>query len=270
MPVYNNEKYIIEAIESILNQTHKNFEFIIIDDCSTDDSWKVIQRYTKKDKRIKAVKNEKNLKIVKTRNRGFKLSNKNSKYFAIFDSDDISMSNRLEEEVRFLEKNKDFGIVGSHTLIINENSKIIGRREYPTNPNKIKKEILLRSPFAQPSVMIKRSVIETVGGYKSDKKFDRPRDYDLWVRIFDEFKIINLDAYLIKYRISPTQGKMTHLKETIKSTIQIQKKWLFKKKYFSIKALINLIAEHVLLILPNGFILWLFKKMNYQKLKRDS
>lgn len=264
MPVYNSEKYLAEAIESILKQTYTNFEFIIIDDCSTDKSWKIISDFAKKDKRIRAFRNEKNLKIVKTRNKGFELCSDKSKYYAIFDSDDISLPKRLELEVKFLEEHEDYAVVGGHIFIINESGNITGKRKYLTKLKKIKKDILIKSPFAQPTVMIRKSALDVVGYYKS-KGYDRARDYDLWVRLFNKFKIINLDKFLIKYRISSTQGKKTHLKETIKSTMQVQKKWLFKKKFFNISVLLNFVAECVLLLLPNKFVLWLFNKLRYKK-----
>ena len=85
-PNYNKEKFLPETIESILNQSYRNFEYIIVDDCSTDDSWAIIQKFAKKDTRIKAYRNESNLKIVKTRNKGLTLSSKDAKYFAIIDT----------------------------------------------------------------------------------------------------------------------------------------------------------------------------------------
>jgi glycosyltransferase involved in cell wall biosynthesis len=263
MPNYNNSIFISEAIESILNQSYTNFEFIIVDDCSRDNSWEIIKKYAKKDKRIKAFRNKRNLKIVNTRNKGFELIDKKSKYVAIFDSDDISLQNRLELQVNFLEKNRDYGAVGGHTYLINENSKRIGFRKYICEFKKLKQNILFRSPFAQPTVMIRAQVLEKVGYYSSDGLFDRARDFDLWVRIFDEYKIINLDNFLIEYRISSTQGKKTHLKETLLSTIQVQKKWLFKLKYFNILLLGYILLEYILLLFPENLILWLFKKITY-------
>jgi len=263
MPAYNASDYIKEAIDSVLNQTYSNFELIIIDDASTDNTWEIIKSYD--DKRIRPYKNEENLKIVKTRNKGFDLVSNNSKYIAIMDSDDICMPKRLKKEVNFLEKNKEYGLVGSHLIIINENSKKIGKRKYFTNYEDIKKNILVKNPIAQPSVMIRKKVIDEVSGYTSEG-YDRSRDYDLWIRIFDKYKIINIDDYLLKYRVFSEQGKSTHLKETLKSTIQIQKKWLFKKKYFNFKAFLNLILEYILLLFPKRLILWLFKKKEYDDL----
>ncbi|MFW5704359.1 MAG: glycosyltransferase family 2 protein [Nanoarchaeota archaeon] len=265
MPNYNNEKYLPEAIESILNQTYKNFEFIIIDDCSRDSSWEIIQSYAKKDRRIRAFRNDRNLKIVKTRNKGFKLMSKESKYVAIFDSDDISMPERLDVEVSFLEENSDFGLVGANTLIINEKSKIVSKRYYENNFRKLMKNILFKSPVAQPVCMIRRDVLDKVGFYSTDGKFDRSRDFDLWVRIAQVSKVKNLNKFLLKYRVTNTQGKKTHLKETIKSTLQVQKKWAFKREYWSLKLWCYIFMEKILSFFPERFVLWLFKRLEYRK-----
>jgi len=261
MPNYNNEKYLAEAIESILNQTYKNFEFVILDDCSTDNSWNIIQNYAKKDNRIKAFRNKKNLKIVKTRNKGFELMSPTSKYIAIFDSDDVSMPERLEKQIAFLEKNPDYGLIGTHTYIINESSEIIASRKYETDLKKIIKNMLKKSPVAQPSVMVRTSVLEDVGHY--NEKYTRCQDYELWFRIAKSFKIGNLDEFLIKYRVSKTQGKSTHLKETLKFTIDIQKKWLFDKKFLSISGVFYYIGEHLMYFLPSKVVLKLFKILTY-------
>lgn len=266
MPCYNNEKFLPEAIESILNQTYKNFEFIILDDFSTDNSWEIIKKYAKKDKRIKAYRNKKNLKIVKTRNKLFELASNNSKYFAIFDSDDVSMPERLEKEVKYLEKNSKVGVVGSNLILIDENGKVIGYRKYKKRYKIKDPTILYKSPVAQPSVMIRREILDKYNlRYSTDNYFDRARDFDLWVKIGDVSEIHNIQKPLLKYRISQTQGKKTHMRETLKSTLQIQKKWLFKREYFTLKLLFIMISECFLLLLPKHFVLWLFKKLEVQR-----
>ncbi|WP_459200947.1 glycosyltransferase family 2 protein [Methanococcus sp. CF] len=265
MPNYNNEKYLAEAIESILNQTYKNFEFVIIDDCSTDNSWNIIQNYAKKDNRIKEFRNEQNLKIVKTRNKGFELMSLNSKYIAIFDSDDVSMPERLEKQVNFLEKNLDYGLIGSHTLIIDENSKIIGYRKYETDFKKIIKNMVKKNQFAQPSVMIKKSVLNEVGYY--DEVFEVCEDYDLWFKFANNYKIGNLNEDLLKYRITKTQSKSTKLKKTLSHTLKIQKKWLFNKKFFSVFGVIYYCLGYLMYFLPSKFVLKLFKVLNYRENK---
>ena len=263
IPNYNCEKYISEAIESILKQTYKNFEFIIIDDSSTDNSWEIIKKYSKKDKRIKCFRNEKNLQIVKTRNKLFEKVSKNSKYLAIMDSDDISHKDRLKKQVHFLEKkeNKNVGVVGTNLIFINENSKEIGKREYKKEITK--KDILTKSPVAQPSAMIRKEVIEKIGVYSN--KFQVAEDYDLWNKIFKFYEIKNIQKDLLNYRISSTQSKSKILKLTIKNSIKIKLKYMEFKDYFNLKILIRLILEIFLLAIPKKLILWLFYKMEFKK-----
>ena len=117
MSVYNASKFLNEAIESILNQTYKNFEFIIIDDGSTDNSTQIIEKYKKIDERIVFIENEKNVGLTKNLNKAIKLST--SDYIARMDADDISDVKRLEKQIKFLQENKDISIVGSCAKYIN-------------------------------------------------------------------------------------------------------------------------------------------------------
>lgn len=259
MPAYNTERFISEAIDSILNQTYQNFEFLILDDASTDNTWKIIQKYAEKDLRVKAYQNEVNLNIVKSRNKLFTLADLKAKYYAIFDSDDVSLENRLEQEVEFLEENPEYGIVGGHNLIINEKSEVIAKRKYETDYKKIRKNILIQSPLSQPSVMIRKSSIEKVGIY--NEAFQYCEDYDLWIRILTHFKIINIDKFLLKYRISIEQSKNLHLHRILINTIKIQLYNIFK--FFSLKSILFIVLEMVLLLLPKDSILKMFKKTYY-------
>jgi len=228
-PNYNNSKYISETIESILNQSYSNYEYLIIDDCSTDNSWAIIQEYAKKDKRIRIAQNKKNMGIVKTRNKGFINRSPKSEYFAIIDSDDVSIPHRLRTQVEFVEKNKDYGLVGSNTFIINGASKIVGFRQYPLNDTEIRKKITRFNPFAQSSVTIRTRTIEQTGLY--DEHWEVCQDYDYWLRIGINWKFANIDEALIKYRISKTQVKFTSLKETIINTYLIQKRAISEYSY---------------------------------------
>lgn len=221
-PNYNSSKYISETIESILNQSYSNFEYIIIDDCSIDNSWEIIQKYAKKDARIKVYRNNKNLKIVKTRNLGFKTSSPKAKYFAIIDSDDISLPDRLETQVDFLENNPEYGLIGSNIIIINENSEIIGFRKFPLKDNEIHNVITRFNPIAQSSVLLRKIVIEQIGFYHN--RWEVCQDYDYWLRVGISWKLANIERPLIKYRFSKTQVKVTNFKESLKNTYLIQKK----------------------------------------------
>lgn len=263
MPVYNTEKYLWEAIESILNQSFKNFEFIIIDDFSDDWSFELLQKYEKKDERIKLYRNEENKWVVRTRNILLDKVSDKSIYIAIMDADDLSEISRLEKEVNYLESNLDYSIVWSNINIINEKWKINWSRKYPEDNSEVSNIIWKKSPLAQPAVMIRKSSLGKIGVYNED--FERCQDYELWFRFFDNwFKIWNIQEKLLKYRVFSEQWKIKHLKLTLKNTIKIQKKYIFQKKYFSISNFVYFSLEKLLLFLPNTFILWLFKKIEYK------
>ncbi len=248
-PNYNNANFISETIESILNQTYTNFEYIIIDDGSTDESWNIIQKYANIDTRIKCYKNERNLKIVETRNRGFQYSSSKAEYFSIIDSDDVANKKRLEYQINFLEKNKGYGMVGSNAIVINENSKIIGHRNYPLENEKIKKIITRINPFTQSSVTLRKKVINEIGLY--DKKWFVCQDYDYWLRVGRRWKLKNLEFPLIRYRLNTNQVKNKFLKETLLFTYEIQKKAIIDYGYKdSIYLKINRLFLQILVLFP--------------------
>ena len=196
MPCYNSEKYLEEAVESILNQTFLDFEFIIVDDGSTDQTYKILSSFAKKDERIRLYKNEKNIGIVKTRNRLLSLSK--GKYIALLDSDDIAMSERIEIQVDYMEKHPDIGLLGSWVSPVDENGVPAKRWKYPLNDLVIKTRLLFSNAFASSSVMIRREALP-VNGY--DEYYAQAEDYDLYCRISKNWKVFNLNKILIKYRI---------------------------------------------------------------------
>lgn len=197
MPVYNGEKFIREAIDSILNQTYKHFELIVIDDGSSDNSTKIISHYDSLDNRVVFLKNKINLGVSDTLNKG--ISYAKGKYIARMDCDDISSPNRIMEEVKLLENRRDISLCGSWGIAFNENNKNLFSLKSPTG-------ILLKynfwkpSPFISSSVMIRRSVIKN---NKFRKQYNSVEDYDLWVRILKTKKGFNIKRTLIYYRINP-------------------------------------------------------------------
>ena len=262
MPAYNAEKYIAEAIESILSQTYTDFEFIIADDCSTDKTSQIIEKYQQRDQRIHLLKNQINLGIAKTRN--ILLRQSQGTYIAWLDSDDTALEKRLEKQVSCLEEHKDIALVGSNLNIINENSEVIATRKYPTSPALIHKCILRYCPIAQPSVLVRSNIIKYL---KYDENLEICEDYDLWLKINSKYKIMNLNEALINYRISTTQSKSIKLKKTIINTLLIKKKWLFSMKYFRFSALLRYLLELGLLIFPNKVITFIFKVSTYKSVK---
>ncbi len=146
IPVYNLEKYVKEAIKSIQNQTYENLEIIVIDDGSIDDTYNIVEKLAKEDNRIKLYKNEKNLKIVKTLNRALSLAN--GEYIARMDGDDISVPDRIEKKVRFLEENKDISLVGCSLISIDRQGHEIKKVEKIQDFNLIRKTLRYTSPIS--------------------------------------------------------------------------------------------------------------------------
>lgn len=199
MAVYNAEKYLNECIESILNQTYKDFEFIIIDDCSTDRSFSIIQEYAKKNKKIKVINNKENLGLTKNLNKALLLSK--GKYIARMDADDISESTRFERQIKFLEENQDIDIVGSFCTDIDEEGNKIGERKNPITHEDILKVLPKVNPVAHPTVMMRKKSLNKIDNYK--EKFKKCQDYDLWFRAAaNGLKMHNIPEYLFKYRIN--------------------------------------------------------------------
>jgi len=259
-PVHNSEDFLKESIESILEQNYDNFEFIIVDDHSTDSSWEIIKEYEAEEEKIKAFRNKKNLDIPKTRNKAF--NEAEGKYYAIHDSDDISMPNRLKKQVKFLENNKEYGLVGCQMEVIDENSETIGKRNYPTSFKKIKKIITRYDPIPQPGAMIRASVIEDEIGYYNEK-YTRAQDYDLWLRIASKYKIKNLDETLVKYRRHESQGLEKNFKKNLKFTLEIQRKWLLHKDFFSFSNWFIWLFKHIPLVLPKSLSIKLLNWLYY-------
>lgn len=218
MPVYNREKYLKETIESILNQTFQDFEFLIIDDGSTDKSVDIIKSYI--DSRIKLVINETNLKIPKTRNKGLELAI--GEYIALMDSDDISVSNRLQKQVEFMDKHPEIGACGSWIKLFESDSMVI---KYPKNTEEIKANMLFNNSIANPSTIIRKSFINKYN-LSYNINYICSEDYDFWTRCLKYFPIENLQEILLLYRVHKKQTSTICLKEMNNFDIEILKNLL--------------------------------------------
>ncbi len=266
MPVYDGERFLREAIESVLAQSYPNFELVIVDDGSRDASFRIAQEYAARDPRVRPLRNEHNLGIVKTRNRAFAEASRDAVYFAVLDCDDVCERTRLEHQVLFLEHHPEHALVGGHTLVIDEQGRTIGQRRYPTTHERILKVITRYNPIAQPTVMIRRAAVDQVGRY--DERYPRCQDYDLWLRMAVGWKLANLDEFTLRYRISAGQGKRTALRDSLRYTIAIQRRFLFRPRFFRPFNVLYFCAEHALLLLPEPLVLAAFKRITYGPLER--
>lgn len=195
MTVYNGGHYIASTIESVLNQSYRNFEFLIVDDCSTDDSMKVVSFY--KDERIVVHHNEKNLGQTKSLNKGLKAAR--GKYVARIDADDLAFPLWLEKLVSFIEGHPEYVVVSTNAVIIdgaNRIKKILISASYP--------DVILRSLTASPinhiGCMMRRDVILENGGY--DENFHIAADYELWSKLIRKgYQLTSLNIPLVAWRV---------------------------------------------------------------------
>ncbi len=192
MPVYNGEKYLREAIDSILNQTFKDFELLLINDASTDNSEKIINSYN--DSRIIYIKNEQNLGLIKTLNKGLDLAK--GEFIARMDQDDISHSERFEKQLIIFKKNPEIGVCGTWFTLFRENhkDKII---EHPEYNDSIKIGLLTSCFIGHPTVMMRKKAIEN---YRYDVNYQAAEDFELWTRLIRVTQFYNIQESLLKYR----------------------------------------------------------------------
>jgi len=196
MSVYNAEKYLDESIQSILSQTYSNFEFIIINDGSTDESLEIIERYAEKDNRIIVISRE-NRGLIASLNEGIKKAK--GKYIARMDADDISMPTRFEKQVEFMEKNKHIGICGTAVIGFGEDMKE-SIWKLSTKSSALKTQLLFSSCFAHPSVMMRKEVL-VQNTLLYNQEFLHVEDYALWVELAKITEFANLSQPLLRYRV---------------------------------------------------------------------
>lgn len=220
MTNYNKAAFIGEAIESIIGQTFTDFECIIVDDCSTDTSWNIIQNYSHKDARILCYQNTYNIWISLTRNRLLDIAQ--WEYIAWLDSDDYADIHRLEKQVYFLDTHPHHGIVGSWLELIDSTWKQIGTKELPAEDAAIRKQWYVRNSLNQTSLMIRKTCIEKTGYYNMN--MDPAEDYDLYVRAGTHCLLANIPEILTYYRIHTSNTSLKKHKTTIQKTLLIRRK----------------------------------------------
>ena len=217
MPVYNGKPYLEEAIESILCQTFRDFELIIINDGSTDDSETIINNYKKKNDQIRTYSQE-NQGLVQTLNRGFGCAK--GRYVARMDADDISLPQRLEQQVRILDTELDVAMVGSSFCAVDEKGRHTYVTYQPVSDGAIRWHVLFHNPFAHTSVMLRASVMRK-NNLQYDDSARHAEDYDLWSRLLCFGKGRNIRDPLVKYRRHSQRMSSVFLEQQQEQAIRI-------------------------------------------------
>lgn len=215
--VYNGEKYIRDAINSVLSQSFKDFEFIIVNDGSNDNTASILTNFD--DKRIKIITQD-NVGAAKSRNKA--ITTATGKYIAILDSDDISLPNRFETQLAFLENNNEYIMVGANAIIIDEKGTSLYTSNLPTECAHIKKQLSVNN-FYHSAVMFRRETFFATNGY-DETIYNHFEDYFLWIEFSKIGKLHNLATPLIKHRLTPYS-----LTNKTASSFKIQEKLSYKK-----------------------------------------
>lgn len=250
VPVHNTECYLSECLSSLYNQTYKNIEIIIVDDGSTDGSSEIIERFYKRNKHRTIVLKNKNPSGCGQLACNQAIKTAKGKYVAIMDSDDVSISDRIEKEVLFLEKHNDYFLVSSSAEIIDENSKKIGEINVGKNYKKILKEIYLTNSIINSSVLYRRSMVSDL--YRVEYK--ACNDYLSWIyHLYEGKKLFTLKNILVKYRTHNSSVTRLNTKRNLKIAFEIksraEKMGVFKINLkdktliYLQKVLINLLSE---------------------------
>lgn len=199
MPAYNAGKYIREAINSILSQTFSDFEFIILNDCSTDSTEEIILSYH--DPRIVYVKNEKNLGVAATLNRGLEMAR--GEYIARMDADDISLPERFAKQVAYMDEHQGVAVCGCAINLFTDN-KIGDIRKFPSNPVRAQLQLLFSPCIAHPSAVLRRQALDE-HNLHYNLSFEGTEDYALWWEIGKYGTLVALSDCLLFYRVHPQQ-----------------------------------------------------------------
>jgi glycosyltransferase involved in cell wall biosynthesis len=218
LPVFNGNLHLSQAIGSILNQTFKNIELIIIDDGSTDDSLSIIKNYG--DSRIVLLEHEKNLGLIAALNNG--IDHAQSEYIARMDSDDISLPTRLEMQAHFLDQNPSIGVCGTWLQCFGDSHKKWKNYTLPEHHDAIVVNLIFRNPLAHSTVMMRKALIDQYH-LRYDPFYIHSEDYDFWVKFSKFTKLANFPAILLKYRLHQNRISIISQKK-----MELRKKVLFQ------------------------------------------
>jgi glycosyltransferase involved in cell wall biosynthesis len=267
MPTHNAERFLASAIESVLTQDYSDFEFIVVDDASTDATPMILQHYTNLDSRLRVLRNERNRGAPYSRNRGIMVCS--GEYVATFDSDDLCMPDRLSTQVRRMQEHDEVGVIGSSIFLIDEINRVIGFRRYPTDDQLLRRNMFKFSPFAAPSTMIRKTTLLNAGLY--DEELGGVEDIDLWFRIGRIAKFANCREVLLKYRLHAASTTFRGIRRMNALTFKIRMRAMRDYGYpTSTSTIIQLFGIRLLtFFLPAGNQVYLFEKVRERILRQQ-
>lgn len=260
LPAYNSERFLAEAMRSILDQTFHDLELIVVDDASSDGTWRIIRDFAGQDPRVVPLRNAENLNLARSLNRGIAAAR--GRYIVRMDHDDVSMPDRIAKQVAFLDANPGVGIVGSAMQIMDQDGNLLGERRYNLTDESIRRRMFIYSPFCHPAIAMRKEVVDRVGGY--DHAFNPAEDYELYFRIGMQARLANLDEALLRYRVVPGTSMTTGGTRRLEAaTIAVRHKYARVAPYRMgwIDRLYNAGHHLSLYMVPSRFKSWLFSHL---------
>ena len=255
-PFYRNIEYFDETIASVLSQSFRDFEYLMVNDGDPAQAEDIERRFN--DPRIRIVHPPSPLGLSGSRNAGLQLAR--GELIAFIDSDDFCEPGRFEKQVAFLDAHPDHVLVGSALRYIDEHSRTIGARSYPSDDDAIKARIVAANCVAQPSVMARREKLIEAGGYTSE--FPAAEDYDLWLRLARLGKFHNLPEKLVAYRIHTAAGKHLLLRPALRDSTRLKVRAVRRYGFpLTLRVVVSLVAHGLLMLLPDRVIFRLFRRI---------
>jgi glycosyltransferase EpsE len=256
MATFNEPGNIIrQSIESILHQTLTNLELIILDDSTNEETKNIIETFSV-DPRVKIIQKAEHIGFVKSLNMGFKMARGN--FIARMDGDDISLLNRLELQVNYLNKHPKISVVGGSMHIIDEKGQITSYRKYPTSCLKFKWLSVYRTPLAHPTVMLRKACIQE--GFLYDESYKKSEDLEYWLRLRKNgYKLANMPDYLLKYRVCGDLSQKRVNDHWIYNYKARIKNFYFNDLFFN---LLSVIVSFSYTIMPNFIMRSIYRKEN--------
>lgn len=252
MPAYNVEEFVGLAIESVLSQSFKDFEFVIVDDCSEDLTAEIIKSYAEKDSRIKFLQNKTNRGISYTRSLGVKSAT--GEFIANMDADDLMAPGRLEMQLGFLESNPAIEICFGDMELIDSKGVSLNRfRYFPINDLDIKRAVFKYDPFPNATMMYRSYIHDTVGYY--EESYKRVEDFDFWVRVGTQYRFHNLGVILHYWRMHKSSSNIIRTNLLHGTIIEIQNNALLRYGYRpDVLGIVYFLSHKVVFyVIPEGF-----------------
>ncbi|OGH91727.1 MAG: hypothetical protein A2479_04610 [Candidatus Magasanikbacteria bacterium RIFOXYC2_FULL_39_8] len=248
MCVYNEDDFVDKSIVGILSQSFRDFEFIIVDDASTDTTQDILAKYARQDARIRVVRNERNIGLTRSLNRG--IVECRGAYIARLDADDISVTDRLKRQYDFMESHRDVALCGSFAYYISEDGQEVGKKKLPANYKNIKEKLLFNNQLVHSSFFIRKSILDTGGFY--NEHFKTSQDYELVLRLASKYRVENIPEYLVGWRVGKNSLSWVNKRQEWDA---LRARWwgVTKYGYPKFKGLFHICLRLGWLLLPQHF-----------------